>query len=217
MTTPSSTLTPDADERERIKRLAYGYELLHTAICHMAGTSGAEGRWYMHKAQEVQNRVSPVWGIKADSNPAKPGDCLRNYLSAVPNFGPATPAIRDQAFEEAAKVADRYFAQATARQIADAIRALKGTPPSSVDGELDAMHETARELGYPPILEALEDLDRLKSSPSPDLLKELLEAGEPLSNFAWSAVTADCKESREYLQSLIDNFRAALLKARRPS
>lgn len=69
-----------------IERLAFGYELMHTALCHMAGTSGADGRWYMQNAQEVTDRVSPVWGISETSNPSKPGDCLRHYRSAVPNL-----------------------------------------------------------------------------------------------------------------------------------
>ena len=71
---------------EKVKRLAYGYELMHTAICHMAGTSGAEARWYMAKAQEVQSRIAPVWNITKESNASKPGDCMRNYLNAVPNL-----------------------------------------------------------------------------------------------------------------------------------
>lgn len=72
-------------DRATVERMAYGYELMHTAICHMAGTSGADGRWYMLKAQEVQARVSPVWNIGPDSNPHKPGDCLSAYRRSVPN------------------------------------------------------------------------------------------------------------------------------------
>lgn len=43
---------------------------------------------------------------------------------------------------------------------------------------------------------------------------ELLEAGKALDQFAWgSCVQTDCEESRAYLQSLIDNLRAAIAKA----
>ena len=70
-----------------VERLAYGYELMHRAICNMAGTSGAGPRWYMEIAQTVQRRVSPVFEITGDSNPHKPGDCLTGYerfLAAQP-------------------------------------------------------------------------------------------------------------------------------------
>lgn len=79
--------------RETVTRMAYGYELMHTAICHMAGTSGADARWYKQKADEVFARVSPVFAIKADSNAHKPGDCLSSYRSAVP--------LKGQTIEEA--------------------------------------------------------------------------------------------------------------------
>ena len=66
-------------DRQAIVRLAYGYELMHHAICQMAGTSGASGRWYYDKANEVFARVAPVFAVRADSNPGKPGDCLSAY------------------------------------------------------------------------------------------------------------------------------------------
>ena len=45
----------------------------------------------------------------------------------------------------------------------------------------------------------------------PMSVDRLVEAGEALSNFAWGAcVRTDCEESREYLQSLLDNLRTAL-------
>ena len=46
---------------------------------------------------------------------------------------------------------------------------------------------------------------------------DLLEAAEGLDNFAWAAVTADCEESRQYLQSKIDALRAAIAKTRAPA
>ncbi len=73
-----------ANDIARIERLAYGYELMHGAICNMAGTSGAEARWYMQEAQQILARVSSVWSINADSNPPRPGDCLSAYRRAVP-------------------------------------------------------------------------------------------------------------------------------------
>jgi hypothetical protein len=36
------------------------------------------------------------------------------------------------------------------------------------------------------------------------------EAMQPVCNYAWSAVTADCEEARVYLNELIANLRAAL-------
>lgn len=43
---------------------------------------------------------------------------------------------------------------------------------------------------------------------------ELYEAGDRLAHFARSAVSCDCPESTAYLQSLINNLRAALRRAR---
>lgn len=43
---------------------------------------------------------------------------------------------------------------------------------------------------------------------------ELLEALEGFNNFAWTAVEADCEESRTYLNQLVANARAAIAKAR---
>ena len=65
----------------RVQRLAYGYELMHRAICNMAGTSGADGRWYFEKANEVFDRVSPIFDVTANSNLPIPGDCLRGGFS----------------------------------------------------------------------------------------------------------------------------------------
>ena len=42
---------------------------------------------------------------------------------------------------------------------------------------------------------------------------DLLSAAKNLDEFAWSAVTPDCKESAEYLQKLIDALRTAIAKA----
>jgi len=80
-TSRASVRDPDSltSLQSRVERLAYGYELMHRAICHMAGTSGANGRWYMQKAQETQERVAPVFDVTADSNAHKPGDCLTGY------------------------------------------------------------------------------------------------------------------------------------------
>lgn len=57
----------------------------------------------------------------------------------------------------------------------------------------------------PDITAALEAADRGEG-------EELIEAATNLDHFAWSCVSTDCDESREYLQSLIDNLRAALAK-----
>lgn len=79
--THRATEQPVVGDWKAVERLAYGYELMHHAICNMAGTSGASGRWYYDKANEVFSRVSPVFRVAADSNPHKPGDCLTGHGS----------------------------------------------------------------------------------------------------------------------------------------
>lgn len=65
---------------------------MHRAICNMAGTSGSDGRWYYERANEVFQRVSPVFDVTAASNPAKPGDCLRGYKTFLDTRATPTPA-----------------------------------------------------------------------------------------------------------------------------
>lgn len=75
-----------------VQRLAYGYAIMHTAICHMAGTSGASGRWYYDKANEAFSRVSPIHSITEESNPHVNGDYfsgLSNFLAALSPEAPA--------------------------------------------------------------------------------------------------------------------------------
>lgn len=84
-----------------VERLAYGYELMHQAICHMAGTSGGDARWYHDKAKDVFERVSPVFKITSESNAHTPGDCLSGYktlfaaLQAQPTASTAQPVYGD--------------------------------------------------------------------------------------------------------------------------
>ena len=84
-----------------VERLAYGYELMHQAICHMAGTSGGDARWYHDKAKDVFERVSPVFKITSESNAHTPGDCLSGYktlfaaLQAQPTASTAQPVSGD--------------------------------------------------------------------------------------------------------------------------
>ena len=84
-----------------VERLAYGYELMHQAICHMAGTSGGDARWYHDKAKDVFERVSPVFKITSESNAHMPGDCLSGYktlfaaLQAQPTASTAQPVSGD--------------------------------------------------------------------------------------------------------------------------
>jgi hypothetical protein len=80
---------PPASGVDAVARLAYGYELMHTALCHIAGTSGADRHWYVHKAQEITERITRVGEVTADSNPGKPGDCLRGYRQFVASLSPA--------------------------------------------------------------------------------------------------------------------------------
>lgn len=101
-TRPSQTEAPLSD-RNKIERLAFGYELMFEAICHLAATSGAGGNWYRELASKTKDRVSPLWDIKADSNPGKPGDCKRQYLEFMasiskreaPQAQPVTLAASD--------------------------------------------------------------------------------------------------------------------------
>lgn len=46
--------------------------------------------------------------------------------------------------------------------------------------------------------------------PSPAEIEALVVAGRGLDHFAWTAVSADCEESRDYLNSLVKALRAAL-------
>lgn len=62
-----------------IARLAYGYELMFSTLCHIAGTSGGSPHWFTHKGQEVTARVDPLWKLNEDSNAHKPGDCLSQH------------------------------------------------------------------------------------------------------------------------------------------
>lgn len=84
-----SAAKPPAIGVDAVARLAYGYELMHTALCHIAGTSGADRHWYVHKAQEITERITRVGEVTADSNPGKPGDCLRGYRQFVASLSPA--------------------------------------------------------------------------------------------------------------------------------
>lgn len=77
---PSSLAGGEVDPL--VQRLAYGYAIMHTAICHMAGTSGASGRWYYDKANEAFGRVSPIHSITEESNPHVNGD----YFSGLSDF-----------------------------------------------------------------------------------------------------------------------------------
>ena len=79
----SPTPSEGGVEPQLLRRLAYGYELMHRTLSHMAGTSGASGRWYYDKANEVFDRISPVFDLTPESNAAKSGDCLSNYMRAV--------------------------------------------------------------------------------------------------------------------------------------
>jgi hypothetical protein len=77
------------------------------------------------------------------------------------------------------------FATIRYSQIADWLRAARAQAEPSEPAKLLAYehaHETAKELGYPSLTEALEDLDRLKAAPNPS--GELLEAAKPFLDFA---------------------------------
>ena len=77
--TPSPVEARADGVREAIERLAFGYELMHQTLCHIAGTSGADRHWYTQKAGEVTERITRVGEVTGSSNPGKPGDCLRGY------------------------------------------------------------------------------------------------------------------------------------------
>lgn len=83
-----------------VKRLAYGYAIMHTAICHMAGTSGASPRWYYDKANEAFSRVSPIHAITETSNPHVNGD----YFSGLSDFLAALSPSREGVEPEAGAV-----------------------------------------------------------------------------------------------------------------
>lgn len=47
------------------------------------------------------------------------------------------------------------------------------------------------------------------------ILHRVCEAADDVSSFAWSAVTADCNESAEYLNTVIRSLRAAIAEAKK--
>ncbi|MCC3246641.1 hypothetical protein LG047_15170 [Methylocystis sp. WRRC1] len=47
------------------------------------------------------------------------------------------------------------------------------------------------------------------------ILRRVCEAADDVSSFAWSAVTADCNESAEYLNTVIRSLRAAIAEAKK--
>lgn len=63
-----------------IARMAYGYELMFSQMCNIAGTSGGHTHWYTQKAQEITGRVDPLWKLNESSNAHKPGDCLSQHI-----------------------------------------------------------------------------------------------------------------------------------------
>ena len=75
-----------------VRRLAYGYAIMNSAICNMAGTSGADGRWYYDKANEAFRRVSPIHSITEDSNPHVNGDYFSGLSSFLAALSPEAPA-----------------------------------------------------------------------------------------------------------------------------
>lgn len=62
-----------------IARLAYGYELMFSTLCKIAGTSGGSPHWFTNKGIEAIGRVDPLWKLNEDSNAHKPGDCLSQH------------------------------------------------------------------------------------------------------------------------------------------
>ncbi|KQQ46484.1 hypothetical protein ASF69_04445 [Rhizobium sp. Leaf311] len=63
-----------------IARLAYGYELMFSTLCNIAGTSGGSTHWFTQKGSEAIGRVDPLWKLNEDSNAHKPGDCLSQHV-----------------------------------------------------------------------------------------------------------------------------------------
>lgn len=62
---------PSGETREAaIKELIGGYAVMHEAICFMAGTSGAVGRWYYEKANDAFSKVKPLHLFADALNPA---------------------------------------------------------------------------------------------------------------------------------------------------
>lgn len=74
---------------ERVRRMAFGYEIMFEALCHIAGTSGGATSWYTNKAQEITARISPLHSLTTDSNPARPGDCKSQYRDFMRDFASA--------------------------------------------------------------------------------------------------------------------------------
>lgn len=102
-----------------VQRLAYGYAIMHTTICHMAGTSGASGRWYYDKANEAFSRVSPIHSITEESNPHVNGD----YFSGLSNF---LAALSPEAPARVGVALDKRIADAAERDRRERDKAFRG-------------------------------------------------------------------------------------------
>lgn len=164
-----------------VGRLAYGYAIMHQAICHMAGTSGACGRWYYDKANEVFGRVSPIHAITETSNPHVNGD----YFSGLSDFLAAL-ATREEAPAEAGElVQDEDFhgsfsmpySQPQARE--DALPVAWRYKARLSDLARSHWHYTDRD---PSAAKTITDIQPLYTHPAPDALRVAVEALEKIAD-----------------------------------
>ncbi len=86
-----------------IERMAFGYEVMFEKLCHISGTSGESQSWYIAKAREATDRISPLHSITVDSNEVMPGDCkkqYRDFMASILSAIEPAPSPRAQALEE---------------------------------------------------------------------------------------------------------------------
>lgn len=144
---PPASSPVGEDEELIVERMAYGYELMFRAICNIAGTSGASASWYRQQANEMLERMAPLHGLSADSNPHKPGDCLTQYkrFAAPASSGePASVAGEAEVWSKPEYVAaDRAYQKALTEDCNDRMSALA----AAVDAALALSKPTPVEAG----------------------------------------------------------------------
>lgn len=112
-----------------IARLAYGYELMFSTLCQIAGTSGGSPHWFTNKGQEVTARVDPLWKLNEDSNAHKPGDCLSQHEPFA--AWAASVEKKADALEHWRQEVGKLHSQVAAKdaEIANLVRAVEAAKP----------------------------------------------------------------------------------------
>lgn len=70
------------------ERMASGYVIMHAAICQMAGTSGANARWYYDKANEVYDRIKPLHALAPQPSAGAQGEATKLLSRVIDTLKP---------------------------------------------------------------------------------------------------------------------------------